>query len=72
MAAVGGAAAGSVEGQAALAESALRGAGMALGQWYGRGEWLSLPWSFHWSVVVPPLGTAGTDSYTAHRRSTSW
>jgi hypothetical protein len=37
--------AGPVERQVSTAEAALRAGGMALGQWYGHGDWSSLPWS---------------------------
>jgi hypothetical protein len=35
----------SVERRVSAAELALRGAGMALGQWYGHGDWAGLPWA---------------------------
>jgi hypothetical protein len=37
--------AGSVQRQVSAAEAAVRAAGMALGQWYGHGDYASLSWS---------------------------
>jgi len=37
------------------AETGLRSAGMALGQWYGRGDYASLPWSSRRAAAVRAL-----------------